>query len=271
MKKYYINLIVVLVVMSCSIGQDKSLTKEIYKNGKLKELIIYDKHNDSINYIKKIYREDDGTLSLIGRVSNGTTNGLVKCYRRDGTLSITQTVQNDNFHGITTIYDSNQNIINRQLYVNDTIMFCEIITYKTDSVIKQNYNMESEGNRVMLGQMLYVNGTMIDEYSNYYDYVAKDTIQLGGTLDIKIKGNFYTTPNEYLVYVLIGELNRKNDFDIKPELFTSETPIVSIKLDSSNYKFTKGINTVTGKLGVFNKRNGQKLATYPFFHNVLVE
>lgn len=239
-----ILLIILFLLIGCS--SDKDYVKYIYyEDGvSVKEKFIYIsqeelKKNKNYQYVSFF---ENGNLRLYTEIKNGKKNGDFFFYYNNGNFRRTTNYINGMIHGVDRTYNEEERLLTEILYLNDqkiiwknfaifdTIPGYSIYEIVNDTAIEYGYYAFNEDNS-------------INQDSWYYYTEAKDTINFGKELDVKV--GFYGGYNA-VGELQLGELNEKKEFKEIQEIQTFK-----IKDNVVEFKYKpkkRGNNLILGKI-----------------------
>jgi hypothetical protein len=179
---------------------------------------------------------------------------IFKAYYSNGIIKETARYVNNELHGVHRIYDSLGNLENETLLLNNIPILYAIYGDFTDSdtlhgvhgvsYYYPNYDTEDTAFWPAGTKSFTSYNKIVPIATTYFDYSARDTIDYGDTLNIRLQVYIGTVKN-LGIRMVIGNLDNSLDFDPPGDTITFYSSSNTLNIKFADYNL--GSNLLTGK------------------------
>lgn len=288
-KEYYNNS---GILKSVKVFQNKKATTPIleihyFEDGVTRDTLRFNELGKKHGSIFQYDREEE--TKIWDTYVNGTRSGNTRLTVRDS-IFVSQWYSNGKLYGIEKRYDSNLNLTERILWVDDDILaytkinkgmpgdtlWSTMITYsgksKTNRLLSENiyiysFYEQAQNGFINAGDLILNKEGKIfdDKIQNYVIVSIEDTLLRNKPLNIGIKGLFGNLQEGFQLYVKLEITNIDNDKKITKELLSEQGNLnIQTTIDISS----TGYNLILGRAILFEEDIVH--STYLFYEDFFV-
>ena len=296
-------LILILLLSSCN---NIHIDKKFYENNQIESISFFKSMSDtvpfkSINYYQNgevkdtLYYNNEGLIEgsvfsnfpadgyyVKYNYKNNLRHGKAEVIYHDGSGEAIVYYKNDSLNCIEYRYDSDNNITNKFLWIDDDCTFyVDIIRLEigdTTLNILDTYDGRTETLNIIqdslltlyefhnlslnppqcIGSLIYRNGIIDKNLSgnSYHEInILSKTINYGEPLDVEIEGYFggFRNRDDYFLVATIGELNSNLLFDKNSSSFEGKKGNPKLRFLITDYQ--KGYNLLLGYLDLRREKD----------------
>ncbi len=256
--------IIVTQFLNCCYQKD-NIKYKFYESGELKEKIIYNQKNDSLNFTAYLYYKN-GKIHYITTFKNGKRNGKYYSFFENGNVKEEYNFLKGELHGVIRRYTNIGKLQEESLYLYGNHIL--IKKFSENHKLKLNRSicyLINKGTKQEVGMIITdTNNVVKENLSFFYKVYGQDTININEKNEFSIK--FFNKRDDFEFEVRIGEMNK--DFTFKDTTLIKKISTMSNEIKYSFIPDKKGYNLLLGKI---NLRKDTVNLEFPLYKEYYVE